>query len=434
MTSPEIRAADYNFIHNNVKKILGTGIGSFGYGQTVQSTPVAVDQIATREQWNDLRSDIINCKIHQTGLFPPIVNLNNLNVIDDTPADPLVNFNLLTDEAARFRFDLAPSQSIERVVGSRSFTADWTTALIVETNIVFGNADEARYFFNSGGKIGITGFRTGGSSSDQNRAWSDVLQSAGTQYLSANPFKAINFYTLTNVYQTFYQLRDSAYIDNLIRLQAKVNVSNNELGGATQVDIRALYLDSHENVWFDKVDGTFRVDFTEVIASGVLYPSEPSDGGPVGNFTVTAPVSYNIGSLSATTSPPASNPPPSDPVADDDLSLNLNIVPVGNTIGNNISRAAVPATQIVKEFTVTRINGTGAAVFEITQHDSDLIVKIFDVETSAFSFSLDPENTSITIPVKVDPSNASLGSKVIQIRVRTSVDTDLATITFNVIN
>lgn len=432
MTSPEIRAADYNFIHNNVKKILGPGIGSFGYGQTVQSSPVAVGNIATREQWNDLRSDIINCKIHQTGLFPPIVNLNTLPVIDDTPADPLVNFTLLADESARFRFSLSPSQSTVTTRGTRTFTSEWTVSLIVEASMIFSTADQARYFFNSGGKIGVAAFRSGGTSSDQNLAWSGILESAGVQYFSADPFKAVNFYTLTNVYQTFYQLRDTAYIDNLIRIQAKCNVADNELGGATQVDIRALYLDSHENIWFDKVDGTFRVDFTEVKASGVLFPSEPSDGGPIGNFSIVSP-SYTIGSITSSPTPPASSAPPSDPVADDDVSLSVNILPTGTATGSNVMKSVISTTKLVQQFEITRISGTGAAIFEIIDYDNDLIVKINNVETTAFSFNLDPENTSINVNLQVDPVNATVGSKVIKIRVRTSVDTDLSTITFNVV-
>lgn len=438
MTSPEIRAADYNFLHNNVKKILGTGIGSFGYGQTVQSSPVAVGNIATREQWNDLRNDIINCKIHQTGLFPPIVNLNNINVIDDTPADPLVNFSILTDEAATFRFSVSPSQSVVTIKDTKIFSSSWSVALVTEGSAVFSNADQARYFFNSGGKIGVSGVKSGGSSSDQNRSWTALLESAGVQYLSADPFKAVNFYTLTNVYQTFYQLRsDAAYADNLIRLQAKCNVADNSLGGATQIDIRILYLDGYIDSYIpfpppDEVDGTLTIQITEVKAAGVLYPSIVADGGPTGNFVITSP-SFSFDEITSTSSPPASSPPPADPISIDPVSLTVFILPSGESTGNNVLKSSLNKSQLLEEFIITRISGTGALVFEVIDYDLDLIIKINGVETTATSFNLDEINTSVTLQLQIDPTNATVGNKVVKIRTRTSADTDLATISFSVL-
>lgn len=440
MTSPEIRASDYNFIHNNIKKILGTGLGSFGYGQTVQSTPVAVGNIATRDQWNDLRSDIINCKIHQTGIFPPVVNLSNVSVIDDTPADPLVNFTLLADEAANFRFNLAPSQSLVTTRGSKTRSTAWDVALVLEIQAAFANADQARYFFNAGGKLGIEGFRSGGSSTDQNRSWTASLESAGVQYFSADPFKGVNFYTLTNVYQTYYEKRaDAAYQNNRIRLQAKCNVADNSLGGATLVDLRVLYLDNYvDDDPFpfpppDEVNGNLRIDITEVRASGVLYPSEVSDGGPTGNFTIASPT-FVIGEITSTATPPASDPPPPDPLAVDATSLSVDITPTGTSTGNTIRKTAIEKTQLITEFTITRLSGTGSVIFEVIDYDLALTIKINSVQTTASSFTLDEVTTSATVELQADPTNASVGSKTIRVRTRTVIDTDLATINFDVID
>lgn len=439
MTSPEIKAADYNFIHNNVSKILGPGIGSFGYGQTVQSTPVAVGNIATKDQWNNLRSDIINCKIHQTGIFPPIVNLNTIPVIDDTPADPLVNFTLLADESSRFRFSVAPSQSQITLRSTKVLNTAWSVALVLELSASFANADQARYFFNSGGKLGITPFRTGGGSTDQNRSWSATFESAGVQYFSADPFKAVNFYTLTNVYQTYYQKRaDAAYYENnLIRYQAKCNTADNSLGGATQIDLRIIFLDGYEDrdpggPTPDQVDGNLRIEISEVKASGTLFPSEPSDGGPTGNFSIVSPT-FSVGEITSTSTPPSSLPPPQDPLAIDPTSLSVLISPTGNTSGNTIFKTSASNAQLLTEFTITRISGTGAVIFEVIDYDLDLIVKLNFVETTAVSFSLDEVTTSVTVQLQIDPRNASEGNKTIQIRTRTTIDTDLATINFNVL-
>jgi len=43
-----ISAVDYNAIHEKIIQILGTGVGTIGYGQIVRSAPVSPGEIITK--------------------------------------------------------------------------------------------------------------------------------------------------------------------------------------------------------------------------------------------------------------------------------------------------------------------------------------------------------------------------------------------------
>ena len=68
-----IEAVDYTTIRNKIIGIMGTGAGQSGYGQTLLSSAVVPGNTVTKAQWDNLRYDILNARIHQDGLVPTIV-------------------------------------------------------------------------------------------------------------------------------------------------------------------------------------------------------------------------------------------------------------------------------------------------------------------------------------------------------------------------
>jgi hypothetical protein len=124
------------------------------------------------------------------------------------------------------------------------------------------------------------------------------LNSVGTRSFGAGTDPTVNYYTLTNSYQTFYQdSLSSPYSANNYRLEAKTDVANNSTGTATQVQIRITLTDTYTDPGpepspppGDSVSGTLTVNVAEVKASGLLQPS--------GNFTVTGPT-YSLSSIVA---------------------------------------------------------------------------------------------------------------------------------------
>lgn len=319
----DIEAIDYNTIRGKIIEVMGTGLGSYGYGQSTVSSAVSTGNTITAQQWTELRYDVINALIHQTGTTPSAVLIRSGDVIDDQASDPVVNYNTLTNTARSNRFDLAPTQSLITPVGSGDatptpvageyvLTSSWGSSATLDVTMTFTTAEEARFFFNSGGNIQITATRTGGASTLQNQSWTDLLTEAGTLLFKATTGDDNNFYTLTTNYQTIHELSSSAaYADNTFKISAKCDVADNSLGTAKVIDVRIELLDNYldpdvvagfpadENLPEDVVDGTLTITVVEQKASGVLQPSEVADGGPTGNFSITSP-SYTVSNITAT--------------------------------------------------------------------------------------------------------------------------------------
>lgn len=293
----DIDDLDFNSLRNKIIKIIGNGSGQYGYGQTIQSSAVFEGNIVSSAQWNGLRYDLLNILIHQTGSTPSITEIIKGQVIRQGAGDPIQEYDRIIDAATFTRFELAPSQSLVTAVSTKNYSSAWTTQAQMTAQLNFGSADAARFFFNSGGKINFVSSRSGGSSTAQNNAWTNVLNNAGTISFGGDS-ENLDFYTLTN----FYQVRELAtlstpYSANNYKIEALCNVANNSAGTATSITFRITWLDSYSETFpntvvapADQVDGTLSLSIEEVKASGNLQPT--------GSFTITSP-SYTISNITA---------------------------------------------------------------------------------------------------------------------------------------
>ena len=297
-----ISATDYNTIQTKINSVVGTGSGSFGYGQTVNSSQVAAGNTVTKTQWDALRYDVVNALLHQTGVGPTITTVNVGDVIRYGAANPNFQYNTLADTATSNRFNIGSGRFFTQVLQTTSRTASWTAAVSTTATVTFNTAEQARFFFNSGGKVRFTSSRSGGSSSSQNNSWSNVLTTAGTQAFSASG-TSVNFYNLTSTYQTYYLVSSSSpYSANTYRIEASCNVSNNSSGTANVLNFRITWSDAYRdpdavagrpeslNPPTDVVDGTLSLTIDELRATGSVQPS--------GTFTITGPASSTLNSIS----------------------------------------------------------------------------------------------------------------------------------------
>lgn len=291
----DITAASFKTIQDKAERLLGTGIASQGYGQSVQSIDYAVGTRIEKAQWDLLRFDIVNIRTHQDGAPPPIVTVNVGDVISFGASSPNTNYDTLLEQAIANRFNIGPGRSMVSAIDTKTFTSSWSTQAQSTLTATFANANEARYFFNAGGKIRISATRVGGTTSQQNNAWTNILASTGIVQFGAATNPTINFYNLTNVYQTCFQnSATTPYSANNVRLEARCNVADNSSGTATVVELRFSlndsYVDTDPSPPGDLVDGTLTIIFEELKATGSLVPT--------GTFTITSP-SYSVSSISA---------------------------------------------------------------------------------------------------------------------------------------
>ena len=288
-----ILAAQYVTIQDKAQSLIGTGSGTRGYGQTVQSSDVFTGNTITKAQWDLIKFDIINIKLHQDGVLPGVVTVNVGDPIGFGASSPNNNYDTLLETAIANRFQLASSQSVVNSAASRTYTTPWSTSLTSTLTCTFSTADQARYFFNSGGKVRFTSTLSGGSSTAQINAWVNFLASIGTQSFGADT-GIINYYNLTNSFQIYYQSSlSSPYSANNYRLEARTNVSDNSTGTATQLFLRVTLSDSYVDPGApapgDLVNGTLTIAASELKASGLLQPS--------GTFAITSP-SYSLSVIS----------------------------------------------------------------------------------------------------------------------------------------
>jgi hypothetical protein len=336
----KISQADYNNIRNKVIGVLGTGSGNSGYGQSLNSSAVALGNRVTINEYANLRFDIINAWVHQAGSTPSTVTVSAGGTIRFSAVDaPVTTYDALANTLIANRFNLGAGQSAVAIPASsprsRTYTgvgADfWNSSISCTIDVQWPSANAARFFWNSGGQIRITSSRTGGSATTQNTQWTSILSSAGTQSFGGNnpgtgtsPMNGQNWYRLTNSFQTYYTLAGSSpYGANSYNLQARVtDTADNSGGAAANSQFRVLFVDNYVDPGVapgssfpqgtpigpggagggvqtatpadfppdDKVDGTFSISVSLVFATGVLVPASR------GNFTVTQPT-VTIGTI-----------------------------------------------------------------------------------------------------------------------------------------
>jgi hypothetical protein len=295
-----ISATDYNSIRTKLQNIMSTGAGNFGYGQSTFSSLVSAGNSVTKTQWDELRYDIYNAILHQTGSAPSLATVSVGDVIRYGASNPNFQYNTIADQATTNRFDLGTGQFVTEAINSTSFTASWYQSVSTTASVTFATAEQARFFFNAGGKIRFASARTGGNGEIQNTSWSNLLSSAGVQSFVGGP-SGINFFSLTNSFQTFAEISgSSAYSNNKWRLEASCNVSSNTLGTANIVNFRITWLDAYTDPVpgggtppvppGDLVDGTLTLTVDQVRPSGFLQPS--------GTFTTVGPTSTSLGVIS----------------------------------------------------------------------------------------------------------------------------------------
>lgn len=340
-----INNLDYNAIRAKVVNILGPGTGQSGYGQPIFSQPVFQGNTITKAQWDALRADLYNIRYHQTGLIPSIVSPALRTPIAFGSSHPNTAYDISIEQSTASKFNLAANQSITSAKASQSRTGSWNTYCECTVTVTFASADKARWFFNSGSKLRFSAARTGGSSTSQNNSWTNLLNGVGIVEFGAITPQIINFYSLTDEYQIFRQTSDSGiYSANFYRLEARCDVENNIAGGATVLTFRIGFSDLYEDVSGqpppDLVDGTLRVDVSEIKAAGTLIPS--------GLFEIDSPT-YLISSIIV------SDPTPLPPT--------YSIVPSSSTVveGNAVTFSITTSNLLngtVLYWTTNTVNGT----------------------------------------------------------------------------
>jgi hypothetical protein len=306
----EITAARINNLQSRIELILGTGSGQNGYGQTLESSQVSggnSGDIVTAEDLNKIYADILTARIHQVG--PGDIGVaevvQNLNVVaedesffvdDDgvTTADPdgdkkgIADFESMMSvvEADKALVDSSQA-SLEPAINSVR-TSSWNGLIYHEFTVTFADADQRRYFFNTGGEIRLSASNTN-ASAPKGLDWSALCTSVGTIKFGSNTTisttgggSSIGNYNLTGTYQTVYSKVGSGdgsgvYAANTYSVKVRSDIDDRLI---FRVEYNDLAVD---NVIDNNVDGRLESTIEHWRADG--------------DVSVTAPTYYNSHTL-----------------------------------------------------------------------------------------------------------------------------------------
>lgn len=203
-----ITASDFNNIRNKVVAVLGTG--ATGYGITPVSTAATASTAISTTLWNNLRTDMLKARQHQTGrdetVYAP-ATLTKTTKITNTIKN---NFDAYANTIVgdQRSLGLTPvAQAQTEAFFDSSYSANWNSTLYYRAKIKFANNLTARYFFNSGGEIRFYAVKTGTPTLSKDVEWTTIIGSSATK----NGAAGSGFGKIVYGYNTIGQLAGSFF-------------------------------------------------------------------------------------------------------------------------------------------------------------------------------------------------------------------------------
>jgi hypothetical protein len=287
-----VLASDVNTPYTTGVNVMGVGSVSRGYGQSTFGSGVTTSTIINANDYNNIRYDLLNASAHQNGSAGALTLAGKVSgdLLDTTDATNFLAYQSTVDSD---RFNCHSTRKTTAAAGGNSRTSSWASSVTATYTLNFANANEARYFWNGGGRIRIASSRTGGAASSQNTAWSNLLSSAGTQ-----EFGGIGVYGWNVASTDLYQVFSSApYASNSYKIAVRVN-TNNSSGGANIFYFDLTWADPYVDPMpgapplpEDIVDGTLSYSVE------ITYPTGGHALTPSGTWTSYSYSSYNASAI-----------------------------------------------------------------------------------------------------------------------------------------
>ena len=267
-------ATDVSTPANTGLNVMGTGSLSRGYGQTTFGASKNVGDTITANDFNNIRYDLLNASAHQNGSAAALSLAGNVSgqLINSTDPNAFIPYAATVDSD---RFNCHSSRKSTASAGNNSRTSSWDSSVSAVYTLNFSSANQARYFWNGGGRIRFASSRTGGAASAQNTAWSSLLTSAGTQ-----EFGGAAVYSWGTGSTSLYSVASSApYASNTYAISVSLNAA---AGSATAFNFTLTWSDPYVDpspgnppAPEDIVDGTlsYSVEITAPTGGHALTPS-----------------------------------------------------------------------------------------------------------------------------------------------------------------
>ena len=452
----KVFASEYNAIQAAINTVLGIGAGGSGYGQPVLSSQVSTSSSITVAQWSNLRADLLKAYLHQ-GL-PGNLPLPSIPQ-KTTPPYTIVTYsdynryldlsNVITANAG-----ITPpaGQATLQTFSSGSYTSAWNGQLTHLVVLTFATADQARFYFNSGGNIqfsaslinypGYPGYGAQSASYAKNSDWNMLLNNMGTTTFGKNStvnsgngtgqtiLSAVGYFQLTTGEQNIYRktTSDASYTPNQYDLYANIDVT----GAIITFNIRFkdLATISGHNASFaidENVEGSLTSLVQGYYASGsYVAATPPATTATFAGGIVAAPPPY-------VPPPPIYEPPPPVVITYNEIvTAPASVQGTGGAGQTDVFTMTISGGAPNTNYSYTRslagsgsgvLNGSGAATLSLT-HPNNITAGTF---IYTFSFTGSGNTRIVNVAAVAAPPAPSYGP----FTASPTVATDGATITLS---
>jgi hypothetical protein len=275
-----IQNEDWNPVETKMRSVLSTPDGTtddLGYNTTYSRVAVVGGDAVTGAQWNALRTDVNKAYLLQTGSNSDLTTRDSTAKI--TQAD-LTAISARVDTAFNSRGSVSTGQL--NFVAGPSFSQSFLFSggfQTINSTITWANNAAFRGFWNGGGRIVITGSRSGGDATFQNQSWTNLMTNMGSivltrtgMFQSGNIWNGVfsngwnnGAYSTSNIFDTeafSISSQDTNYTANYFYITLAWNNSSGPKT-VTALTIKCYWQDGHQ-------------------AQGSNTPSEVGGGGPTG--------------------------------------------------------------------------------------------------------------------------------------------------------
>jgi hypothetical protein len=291
-----ITAARYNVIQSTVSNVLSTGSGDSGYGQTLQSSQVAQNQLIEDDHMNTLRLDIRKAYLHQNNSYPTLTTVSTADTVtDNTLNNSYATFETLATNINTNRNTISASRlTTGNTASSYVRTSVWNSTRVGNFTVTFATATAARHFFNTGGAVQIDMIISGAGAKAVD--WNSLFNTNMGTLTFANIASSrsgsggtlsssVAYSTLTTTFQTVYTTSSAGtYSSNNFNIQVRfTDVSN------LAIEFQITLNDAAAGNVDEDVPANLSINVNRRIANGALSDpitiAEPTFGAMSGTVT-----------------------------------------------------------------------------------------------------------------------------------------------------
>ena len=144
-----IEANDFNLRVNEINALWGTGNAGNGYGQSTTIATTSTGTIVPATDWSTLVARMNSIQNHQYGSGTGITSPTSGSIITYLSTVDSFITNMINS-----KYTYASSGSTLNATANTNATT-WSSLSTKTFTYTFASADQARYFFNAGGRIGL---------------------------------------------------------------------------------------------------------------------------------------------------------------------------------------------------------------------------------------------------------------------------------------